>query len=64
MEQDIGSDNSKNEIPRVILGDVTPMRLDCGFELRNFEVAYKTYGKSTFSASAEKPITRRGLFLW
>ena len=45
MEQDIGSDNSKNEIPRVILGDVTPMRLDCGFELKNFEVAYKTYGK-------------------
>jgi len=45
VEQNIGSDNSKEEISRVILGDVTPMRLDCGFELKNFGVAYKTYGK-------------------
>ena len=41
MEQNIGSDNNKEEISRVTLWDVSPMRLDCGFELRNFEVHIK-----------------------
>jgi homoserine O-acetyltransferase len=30
---------------RVVLGTEQPMRLDCGFELENFTVAYSTYGK-------------------
>jgi homoserine O-acetyltransferase len=30
--------------PRVILGTDEPLRLDCGVELSNFPVAYRTYG--------------------
>jgi homoserine O-acetyltransferase len=30
--------------PRVTLGTAAPLRLDCGVELRDFTVAYQTYG--------------------
>ena len=39
-----GPNNHAQLAPQVTLGTAAPLRLDCGAELRDFTVAYQTYG--------------------